>query len=523
MSKDDDNSTTGESSPNGPRLSRDTLLSGFAASVPEVLDASTKPDFEAPQTVVSSTPDFSHDANHIRATVDRVWDEMFEAEETRPSQILDFPEDRALALAAESDAELVQAVATDLDETPDTDPARPNPDHSFEGALDDIEIDDVLPDPIRDDPAPTQEDLLPATDEIPAEPRTPTPYPGDNTPITAFADARTELLESPFESDPVVAKLVVVDGPAVGQQFFASSLRNTVGRDTTNAIVVGDLAMSREHFEIVRNPDDTFTLVDLNSINGTVLNGTRVREADLLHGDRVEAGSSRFQFIVTPHPVPSTVDRRIVRAASTTLAGADVSPPAVAATSTSANRLIVTFAIGALIISIALFAIVATLKFSKPAPPPTQPTEGPTSFYLRGVDAVKARDWDQAYAEFSAARTLDPGIEGVDLQLRRVEIERGAKMSHERAIAHRDEGRAEDALDALANIPEDSVYAADAEKLRRSIRAEQVTLLYQQAQQALAAGNVDDARKLADEILQRVPSHRGALEIVEQHAGEPAE
>src|SRR5690606_22217230 len=105
-----------------------------------------------------------------------------------------------------------------------------------------------------------------------------------------------------------------LQGPATGQEFLVNRMRNTVGRGTTNTIVVPDLAMSRQHFEIVKTLDETFVLRDLQSVNGTFLNGTRIQEADLLHGDRIEAGKTVLQFIIAGATVQPSRARRLIPA-----------------------------------------------------------------------------------------------------------------------------------------------------------------------------------------------------------------
>ena len=76
-----------------------------------------------------------------------------------------------------------------------------------------------------------------------------------------------------------------------------------LGRGQLADACVTDSALSRSHFLIVRQGVDFF-LVDLNSRNGTWLNGKRVSAHKLHPADIINAGGSVFCFAdstVPPH------------------------------------------------------------------------------------------------------------------------------------------------------------------------------------------------------------------------------
>jgi Nif-specific regulatory protein len=73
--------------------------------------------------------------------------------------------------------------------------------------------------------------------------------------------------------------------------------RYTLGRATTNRIVLKDELCSREHAEIYY-ADGRWHLRDLNSLNGTRVNDTVLdREWELTPGDEIHLGRSRLVFI----------------------------------------------------------------------------------------------------------------------------------------------------------------------------------------------------------------------------------
>jgi hypothetical protein len=71
--------------------------------------------------------------------------------------------------------------------------------------------------------------------------------------------------------------------------------RARLGRQADNDLVVTDPGVSRHHAEVT-NERGTCTLRDLGSTNGTLVNGTRVREHALRDGDRIQIGSSVVEF-----------------------------------------------------------------------------------------------------------------------------------------------------------------------------------------------------------------------------------
>ena len=70
---------------------------------------------------------------------------------------------------------------------------------------------------------------------------------------------------------------------------------SSVGRDEKADICVDDRGLSRIHFEIAWN-GEVAAIRDLQSTNGTFLDGTRVNELVLLSGSTISAGRTEFYF-----------------------------------------------------------------------------------------------------------------------------------------------------------------------------------------------------------------------------------
>lgn len=103
-----------------------------------------------------------------------------------------------------------------------------------------------------------------------------------------------ELSPPPVVEPPVRGQLRLHDGNG-GGRLFQLRRRTEVGRN--GAVAVEDETLSSRHFEIERS-EGQFVLRDLESSNGTFLNGQRVERAELQSGDEIRAGRSVFTFSV---------------------------------------------------------------------------------------------------------------------------------------------------------------------------------------------------------------------------------
>jgi hypothetical protein len=71
----------------------------------------------------------------------------------------------------------------------------------------------------------------------------------------------------------------------------------TVGRDPSCDIQFNLNTISRNHFQIIYQ-NGKYMLLDLGSTNGTSLNGSRVNQAELRHGDEITAGDAILHFFI---------------------------------------------------------------------------------------------------------------------------------------------------------------------------------------------------------------------------------
>ncbi len=104
-------------------------------------------------------------------------------------------------------------------------------------------------------------------------------------------------------------RLQVSAGPDEGRQVVSDKERLRVGSHPQNDLVlVEDRTASRHHFEI-QYTERGYLLVDLNSTNGTFLDGRRIERAYLSSGSQVRAGSSVITFSPIDEEVTIEPDR----------------------------------------------------------------------------------------------------------------------------------------------------------------------------------------------------------------------
>ena len=94
-----------------------------------------------------------------------------------------------------------------------------------------------------------------------------------------------------------MGKLVVsLDGVVIKEVQIIKD-KTTLGRRPYNDIVIDNLAVSGEHAVLQMVGSDVF-IEDLNSTNGTYINGKAIKKQLLQHNDTVEIGKYKIKYLV---------------------------------------------------------------------------------------------------------------------------------------------------------------------------------------------------------------------------------
>ncbi|PTL77814.1 FHA domain-containing protein [Vitiosangium sp. GDMCC 1.1324] len=92
-------------------------------------------------------------------------------------------------------------------------------------------------------------------------------------------------------------RLVGVSAEFKGQEFACIRTEMRVGRTDENDITLDHRSLSRTHAKIVREDSGEWRIIDMQSANGTAVNGESYAQAPLAHGDLIELGHVKLRFI----------------------------------------------------------------------------------------------------------------------------------------------------------------------------------------------------------------------------------
>jgi pSer/pThr/pTyr-binding forkhead associated (FHA) protein len=190
-----------------------------------------------------------------------------------------------------------------------------------------------------------------------------------------------------------MAKLILsVDGTVL-REVSLTKERTTVGRKPHNDIQVDNLAVSGEHAAIITILNDSF-IEDLNSTNGTLVNGKPIKKHFLQNNDVIEIGKHKLKYF-NDTPVQTAAadfERTMIIRKPAPAAAAPTPPPAPPA--------------GAPVSSDTLTNL-RPLAPTAPPPPPAAPTP-PTAPAPAAPAAGAVREAAiQVLSGAAAGRTLD--------------------------------------------------------------------------------------------------------------------
>jgi pSer/pThr/pTyr-binding forkhead associated (FHA) protein/Flp pilus assembly protein TadD len=106
-------------------------------------------------------------------------------------------------------------------------------------------------------------------------------------------DGKTKITPSA----QITAELIFKPGEANHELFVVTKAETLIGRGQDCDIILADKKASRKN-TLIRRAGLQFTIKDLESVNGTVLNGVTITTAELTGDDTIQIGDAEFQFRV---------------------------------------------------------------------------------------------------------------------------------------------------------------------------------------------------------------------------------
>ncbi len=114
----------------------------------------------------------------------------------------------------------------------------------------------------------------------------------DDEEITRITTVPLDDLVSGRKKENNEPYLIVLNGTNVGEMFRVGKDEVVIGRSKKADIVLLDDGISRQHCRIVKLPGGEAFIEDLDSTNGTYINGTQIKSHILKDGDKIQVGST---------------------------------------------------------------------------------------------------------------------------------------------------------------------------------------------------------------------------------------
>ena len=70
-----------------------------------------------------------------------------------------------------------------------------------------------------------------------------------------------------------------------------------IGRSPVNDVTIDDPMISEKHCRINIIPDEPMQIEDLDSTNGTLINGKRMKKSGLKENDLIQIGKTKLRFV----------------------------------------------------------------------------------------------------------------------------------------------------------------------------------------------------------------------------------
>jgi pSer/pThr/pTyr-binding forkhead associated (FHA) protein len=285
--------------------------------------------------------------------------------------------------------------------------------------------------------------------------------PAASAPTPAAADAKVEKEQQPdlAEAETVegpYARIVVLSNPLRGAEYDLSKKGMVIGRWPENDIVIDHPSISRHHAKIV-NEEGRYSVVDMESQNGVLVNGDKYDRVELRKGDLIDLGHVRIRFVAPGEEFD--IHRDVDWAEGKSKVG-----------------LFVTIAVLAALGVLAAILLWPSDEEKVPTDEKGGPGEGkPTVARTGGADAgeaprvvsldrskinaaLAARDWEKAIQEAQAFSKLHPDDSKTKQLMATARQEKENEEKYKKFRKQWKKGNYQAAAKLGKNFPKDSVY-----------------------------------------------------------------
>ena len=108
-----------------------------------------------------------------------------------------------------------------------------------------------------------------------------------------------------------MGKLIITESSGVARELALDKERVSIGRHADNDVCLNDKAVSGHHAVIITILSDSF-LEDLDSTNGTLVNGKQIAKHPLSNGDTITIGRNSLRYEVALQGTGEDFDKTMI-------------------------------------------------------------------------------------------------------------------------------------------------------------------------------------------------------------------
>ncbi len=351
--------------------------------------------------------------------------------------------------------------------------------------------------------------------------------------------------------------LQITAGPDQGKKKKFKGVRMVIGRTPGVDLQLSDQSVSRRHVELVQG-DKGVLLRDLGSGNGTKVNGEKIAEKILEHGDEIHIGKTKLKFVdemaafkklrddqqkekeeekkeeeEAAAPASSGDSEAATEGVEAKAAegeapaeGEEAGPKTIARPAIDrsdrkpiARREAEAKGVAGLVqkfkaldrtkrllvlggAAFFMLFLIALVSVSRPPPPPAVDPRAKAAAEKMQLarDAVRAANYEEAIVLIEAAERLQPGIDQSKLAAK-VRGELAVQKSLEGVKQMIEQSRFDDARSELARVPQGSVKTDEQKKaIEEQLKLAEAKFKRQKISDLLAAGEIEAAKQLMVEL-----------------------
>ena len=335
-------------------------------------------------------------------------------------------------------------------------------------------------------------------------------------------DGKTEILPLQEEEPAAPEQIPVLTVETADGSSDVEVVRDrfVIGRAPGSDVVIPDQAISRSHAALEKRSDGWY-LIDLGSGNGTILNGERITEVQILDGDVFTVGNADVTFTAPGAGGAQSAMGRTVMLPAAEGTATGISGVGPQGGSIFQRRKKFFLIVGSVVVFIGILGIVKKLTQKPPEPPGPTPEEVAAMEYQAAVEEaeaafeqvkslVKENRFQEALPIITQVNEIIGDRDIVRTYKESIELETDAEKAMVAAQARMAVDDFDQAMAELEKVSPKSVQVEKANDLKKQIEKKRMATTIDATQKALEAKEYERVVALADQVLQTDPENQQA-------------